>query len=420
MALPAVQQALRNHPEISGKALSEQFDKMLLRPLHSLESLDRPTVVLVIDALDECDDDANILTIIRLLPQLQSIDALCIRIFLTSRPELPIKLGFSRIMGQHQDFVLHEVPKVEIEHDISLFLEHKVAKIREDHGLPDDWSGKETIRKLVELSVPLFIFAATTCRLLEDEPWSLAEVLTDILIYGNESSKSIGTYQLRGTYLPVLKRFLRRESKRQESQLINEFRLIIGSIILLESPLSVSAISELLDLHVEKIKWRLRPFHSVLNVPDEESAPVRLFHLSFREFLLDSEISDRTPLWIEESSTHQKLSDQCMFVCRQKLKKNICGLASGIEREEIDAMDIQELLSPALQYSCRYWVHHLVCSKKADVQNVHLFLKGCFLYWMEAMGILGRASQVIRDLNLLQSTFDVSPFCVTSSDGSFC
>lgn len=47
-------------------------------------------MVIVIDALDECDPDDDIRVVLQLLPQVRQ--ALGLRIFLTSRPELPIRL----------------------------------------------------------------------------------------------------------------------------------------------------------------------------------------------------------------------------------------------------------------------------------------------------------------------------------------
>lgn len=51
------------------------------------------------------------------------------RAFVTSRPDLPIRLGFNDIKGKYQDLALHEIPKPIIEHDILVFLDYQLAKI---------------------------------------------------------------------------------------------------------------------------------------------------------------------------------------------------------------------------------------------------------------------------------------------------
>ena len=102
--------------------LGEQFEKLLFDPLIGIEQgEERMTRVIVIDALDECDseDDKDIRVILRLLPQVQKSTSVQLRFLLTSRPELPIRLGFTEIMDAHQDLVLHEIPRPVIERDIS-------------------------------------------------------------------------------------------------------------------------------------------------------------------------------------------------------------------------------------------------------------------------------------------------------------
>ncbi|KAL6233820.1 hypothetical protein BDW75DRAFT_182272 [Aspergillus navahoensis] len=121
-----VQNALYNDPDIMSKSLKEQFEKLLLQPLLTLNQLDSQskTAVIVVDALDECKHDQDIQAIIRLLPSLQKAKAVSLRTFVTSRPELPINLGFSEITDhEYQDLALHEIPEEVTEHDIHLFLQ---------------------------------------------------------------------------------------------------------------------------------------------------------------------------------------------------------------------------------------------------------------------------------------------------------
>ena len=99
-----------------------------------------------------------------------------LRLFVTSRPELPIRLGFSDMAeGIQYDVALHEVPRWTIERDIAHYLEYEFARIRADRSktqplypLPPDWPGKESLHALVQRAVPLFIFAATICRFIAD------------------------------------------------------------------------------------------------------------------------------------------------------------------------------------------------------------------------------------------------------------
>jgi hypothetical protein len=54
--------------------MRDQFDKLVLQPLLSINPSDIPidTLVIVIDALDECEGDNDVRLILQLLPQLYS------------------------------------------------------------------------------------------------------------------------------------------------------------------------------------------------------------------------------------------------------------------------------------------------------------------------------------------------------------
>lgn len=91
--------------------------------------------VVVIDALDKCERDEDIRVILRLLEQTKGIKPVSLHVSVTSRPELPIRLGFKQMSyGTYQDLVLHEVPRAIIEQNITLFLEY-FTKIREQRCL---------------------------------------------------------------------------------------------------------------------------------------------------------------------------------------------------------------------------------------------------------------------------------------------
>jgi len=50
--------------------------------------------VVVIDTLDKCDNSESIRTTLLLLSRVEAIISLRLRVFMTSRPELPMELGF--------------------------------------------------------------------------------------------------------------------------------------------------------------------------------------------------------------------------------------------------------------------------------------------------------------------------------------
>jgi hypothetical protein len=213
------------------------------------------------------------------------------------------------------------------------------------------------------------------------------------------------------TYMPVLNQLLIGQDEWELQRLIREFKDIVGVIIILFTPLSVNALSRLLEMEEDDVSNRLRPFHPVLRIHDDSVIPVRLFHLSFRNFLLDPQEKNSSPFWIDGKKARRNITARCLNVMSQRLKKNICNLpGDGTQRSEVHVNSINHYLPPELQYSCRYWVQHLVQSKGPAAEAIIAisFLKVHFLHWMEAMSLLGILSEALAMMRLLQSVTHVS------------
>ncbi|KAE8362697.1 WD40 repeat-like protein [Aspergillus caelatus] len=394
---PDIMAAIDNDPDISSKALSQQFDKLLLQPLLKLELNEPISTVIVIDALDECEQEADIRVLLQLLPQMQKSKYLRLQIFLTSRPELPIRLGFQQIQ-EHQDLVLHELPNSVIKCDIQLFLQERLGKIRKEHSLSPGWPGEDIMDILVSKSVPLFIFAATLCRFIGDGKQRPEKRLAALL----QSRAVAPASHMERIYQPVLEQLLNPQDIEDSKEILREFREIVGVIILLASPLRIHTLGKLLSLPEDDIRHLLDKLRSVLSVPENiTDAPIRTLHLSFREFLLHTE----SVFHVDEKKTHRQIALHCLRVMKLNLKHNICGLPSyGTQRVEIDSQIINKCLPVELQYSCRYWVYHLEHGRsQVHEAEVLLFLKKHFLHWIEAMSLIGLVSEVVNVISMLQS-----------------
>ncbi|KAF9781916.1 hypothetical protein IL306_012763 [Fusarium sp. DS 682] len=219
-----IKNAIDADGNITNKGLQEQFEKLILEPLSKVNhNLGTPNpLILVIDALDECEaESSQVESILRKLCQGK---ALGLKVFITSRPEHHIQLGFCTIDGDYLREILHETSEAIIDSDLSLLFQHELFKTRSNYNrtcsiddkLPQDWPGKSTISCLVEMASPLFIFAATLCRFIGD--WRCGgpdQQLQKVLQYRSMSEES----QLNMTYLPVLDNLL--ATKRQRKDYLN-------------------------------------------------------------------------------------------------------------------------------------------------------------------------------------------------------
>ncbi|KAF3315728.1 hypothetical protein TWF173_003295 [Orbilia oligospora] len=409
-----IQKAIETDPNISSMGPGEQFTKLILQPLRdSQEAEDQSRydkIIIVIDALDECDEEKDQRLIISLLSQLKDLKQFDVRIFLTSRPELPIRLGFKDLSkGIHKNVILHEESGTD--RDIGILLNDEFSKVRKARDLPSDWPGQDIIQKLVEIAVPLFIFAATACRFIADENWDPQEQVKLVMESQTDLSEDV-----EKTYTPILKRLIENQKSIALKRLESEFRQIVGTIVNLASPLSVPSLARLLSVSETTIDLRLKKLHSVLNIPGESSRhePVRTFHLSFRDFLISQHLhghAELSRLWIDVKKTHGMLATRCIELMSntEGLKQDICCLnLPGIFRSEIDEETIQKQVSPELQYACRNWVYHRTQSEESicDDDIVHTFLDRSLLHWLEVESLLGDMENTIQMINNLKMITD--------------
>jgi hypothetical protein len=421
--------AIAEQKEIAGQTLRDQWNQLILQPLSKLDPTSlQSSLIIVIDALDECEGDSDIRLLLQLLAEAKNLKGIQLRIFLTSRPEIPIRLGFRPMPAiLHHDLVLHDVPRIIVDRDISLFLRVQFREVSSNSEyLPADWPGDEAIDCLVQKADGLFIYAATVCRFIKtNDQWLPRDLLEVFLPPGEGSSHSKNlprripstspTAELDTIYTQILQHSIKGVGEgKDKEQLSEDFKQIIGSIVVLSGPLSPAALGKLLERDQEAIYLRLRHLRSVLNVPDDQNAPIRLLHPSFRDFLLDKQRCCDPHFWVDEKKAHTALADYCMWLMsspRDGLRKDICGLhAPGTLVGEVKEDQIDQCLPAELQYACRYWVQHLQRSNATlhDDEQVHIFLREHLLHWLEALGLMKKTSEGVLAITSLESIVTVS------------
>jgi hypothetical protein len=405
-----VKKALQDNPSIGDKMLSKQFEKLILEPLQSCRSLP-PVIVVVLDALDECENQASAARIIELLPSIENVSSTCFKVLVASRPECHLRTSFAQLECEsHVLFLkeaLHEVADEEIRKDISIFLRSKLGEIRDNHNLtnsplPPDWPSESLVGELVDVSVPLFIMAATACRYIGNRRKGGPKKLALQFMQCHRRQGKMN--HLARTYLSVLEQLLvdpdgvapEELSKADKEEIIRKFCQVVGTIVLLEAPLSITSLSKILERDPEDVKSLLSNLSSILNIPKDSGSPVKLFHLSFRDFLVGTGNQDQNhDFLVDERETHANLARQCIALLSRDeiLKQDICGLNHpGKLRSDIDQDTIDTCFPPHVRYACLYWVFHLKESRgriRVD-DETHSFLTKHLIHWLEALSLLGR------------------------------
>ncbi|KAG4437673.1 hypothetical protein IFR05_006835 [Cadophora sp. M221] len=398
---------VRKRSNIASLSLLDQWRELVIRPL-KLVKLDEPSssssYLLIIDALDECDNEGHVRTIIQLLAEARSLTTVRLQVFLTSRPEVPIRHSICAIpQSEHQDFVLHDIQPAIINYDISLFLGHHLGIIGQEWTLGSKWPGDKVLRQLVVHASGLFIWAATACRFIKDGE-EFAEDRLDEILKGT-SFEGTPEQHLDQIYITVLQSSIPTTFRPLEKvRLCTMQRIILGSIVILLSPLSAASLAKVIGISGIRVTQTLERLQAILNVPKGITGLLRLHHPSFRDFLLNK---DRCGVsWVDEKEAHQRLATSCIQLMSQTLKKDICDMhAPGTQASQVDCTRLQECLPPEVQYACLYWVQHLQRSgaQASDGEEACQFLQAHLLHWLEALGWMGKTLEGIQAILSLDS-----------------
>jgi hypothetical protein len=408
-----VSDAVLERSDIASRSLRDQWQELVLSPLSKLDGC-QSWYTLVVDALDECGNEDDIRLILHLLADVRSLKRVRLRVLLTSRPEIPIRHGFRQIPdGEHQDFVLHNMSRSIVDHDINIFFEHNLRAIQQERSLATGWPGEEIVEKLVQTACGLFIWAATACRYIHNGKRHAAKRL-DTILKGSSSSSTESEKHLDDIYTTVLGHSISSEYTAEEKEeSYGMLRLILGSIVLLSSPLSIHSLHKLLHLPKEDVVQTLEDLHSVIDIPQDNKDPLRLHHPSFRDFLLSKDRCQKADLWVNEKQAHQMLADSCLQLLSTSLKQDICELnAPGMFAAKVESSRVYQYLPPEVQYACLYWVHHLHRSGTLlrDDDKVHRFLQEHLIHWLEALGWMGEVPEGAHAVTVLEAIVVVCSF----------
>ena len=314
---------LRANPDVRRESLCSQMEKLIVGPLQQTQT---PTLI-IIDALDECRDQEPASAFLSVLSHYVDQVPL-IKFFITGRPEPRIRSGFRlKSLRPHTEVLrLHEVKPDLVDRDIKLFLKTEFTDIienRSNFDLTEDWPSPGDIEILCTKAAGFFIFASTVVKFVASEYHAPKERLAFIISLPQDTSHE-GRLGVDLLYTQVLGNAFHNA----DQELYSYFKSVVGAVLLTLNPLSINSLSQLLGNcgTPSSINGTLRVLHSVLRVPDSLEEPVRIFHKSFPDFLMDPSRCTDHRFFIDPLKYHREIVLSCLTVMKGKLKKNICEL----------------------------------------------------------------------------------------------
>jgi hypothetical protein len=391
---------------------AKQGTKLLSEALADVSYAFPAPLLIVLDALDECDKEVGIEggnLVPTLLASLSKLP-FCVKIFITSRPEATIENLFKRpsIHDGTVALALHrDIEEKVVREDIRLYLQHELEKLAEHRGIttPPPFPSESELENLLERAGTLFIYVRTLLEFISSDVSDPRDQLTLL----SHAKVRPASESLDGLYMHIVMEA--RNTAKRAGITLQRFVDVLASLVLVQENLSVADLAPLIGVEEAECRKILRSMSSVLLHDDKSDEPVRLIHLSFPEFLLDpARCTSPDNLAVDTAVNHLRLAERCLRIMNEGLRENICDIPKPwVSNDEVD--DLKERLDQVapghLRYASRFWhIHlrnymHLSGAKAQLPQELGRFCVDHLLHWLELLSLLDEFSYAHQLTSLL-------------------
>jgi hypothetical protein len=324
---PLLQTVLAHEPKILDAPLRHQLQKLVLEPLLAAQKpilaiLPRKPKLMVIDALDECDDKDLMAEFIEIvIDECRKDHRLPVRFFFTSRIEEHIQKKLDASSARLATYSL-ALQDFDAAMDIRRFCRFQFSTIYEENrpmrSVPQPWPSEVELDKIVRVAAGSFIFAVTLIKFINDG---------SDLPHKKLSGAIVTHPGLDPLYTQVFSAALRTDN----------FERAVGTIMLLNTVIPITALAGLLQLEIPDVLQPLLKLQSILMIPGNDNQPIQLFHTSLRDYLTTRTRSDE--FYINPPARHLFMTIDCL--------KSI----TGYTRVDIFEKEPQK-------YACANWCYH--------------------------------------------------------------
>lgn len=342
--------------------IQNQFHELVKLPLSSFLPEGKPHIIMI-DGLDECEGEEEQCEIVRCILdalQAQFEIAQCIpddlrdslrlgvRWLIFSRPEPHLKRMFET--AESEGFCCTKevlIDDYETETDIQLYLAAEFTRIAIAYlgvsGGAEGWPKQNDLDKVFKASFGLFVYAVTIVKFVGDpihkDPVSRLQLVIDVI---DGSPLPPGASNPLGSIDTLYRELI----ERTPPNLLATTLRILGTCIVCPH-LPVVQFAHLLGLNWRAVYEAVISLHSVLDVPSEAwiaEEPLRFFHASFPDYLMNTE---RSGSLAQDPGFHRL---QLVEICFRVLNHLEISYAGSIELS-VDDDDDERIPSP-LSMAC--------------------------------------------------------------------
>ena len=146
-----------------------------------------------------------------------------------------------------------------------------------------------------------------------------------------------------------------------------EIDMVLTAVVYVYNPLSIAAISALMQMPIENTEAALSSLHSLTYIPSKPDMPILIFHASFYDFISNQGFSSKH--YLDPCISHKSLAFHCL-----SLMENEWSLAVKDDVPYLAKRKCEEI-SESLAYACSSWAFHFTY---ADNPNGSAELKDFF------------------------------------------
>ena len=366
----SIENALTKDARLLNRPIEHQFQKLIVDPVAALPKQSHRRMI-VIDALDECEDRESIRKFIEFTTNID-YSKFPIDILFTSRREEHIRRIFKSPSFNHMIYQISlSNTAFGIHGDIEHFLRSKFNTIYQENrrlmgNTPLPWPSQSDLSDIVRKVNGSFIFASTLTRYISEgvEPPQRLKLIV-------ERHNGVD-----GMYTEIIQQFWGHE----------HFPIVFSTIMLLHRPLSVTGLASFLDLSIPDILIEIFKIQSILVIPADNETPVDVVHTSLRDFSVSKGRSKT--IFVNTPQNRLITAERCL---------KVMSTESGVVVME----------GEAARYASKHWHDHLLPTLE-DLDSIHLqydlpatlnfFVAQSFKIWFNTIILNGGYNEIYAKL----------------------
>ncbi|KAF8327433.1 uncharacterized protein EI90DRAFT_3018172 [Cantharellus anzutake] len=377
---------IQKDPTLATASFLMQFEKLVAELLRlKAPPSDSPGMV-IIDALDECDEQAFKYLAKILWEQVPKLPS-NIKFFVTSRQFGLLGPHLSNYSVVHRLSInLSDDANVR---DCNIYIRKQLRELKDVHPhLKDELDEEDKlVQDILRRAGGLFIWISTVFRYMQNTSRPPMRMLEELLDTGANRSKVPAEGEMDRLYTRVLEK-----CDWRNDDFVHDYPIVMGAILIAQQPLSIVAWDAVLSPHLKSpVRYTLAELSPLVSGVGDSRIPIRVLHQSFRDFLTER-VGLQSPTLRRFAVDVRRENAKVALCCIEILKNDLSsvkglGLIEGDLSKEAELPPIPKgILSEQMYYACRYIAHHLnQVQEPLEVLNesVRAFLGQQIVRWVE-------------------------------------